>query len=184
MLRKKNSVWNLNNDIHVYGLAYLAFKTYFITINGTTISICFLSLAVTYFLLRMGSGCINQIERRIERTTYYGIAATDFAVLASLLLGNQYFGLYLWMLALGSVVVFIGIELYLKRKERIFLPPCDSPPEQFYNFYYNFKEEFKTDEINAGNKKNYKNIFNLHRIHCRASPCLIGPATAETDEGI
>lgn len=129
MLRKKNSVWNLSNDIHVYGLAYLIFKTYFISLNGTTISICFLSLAVAYFLLRTDSGCINKIERRIERSTYYGIAATDFAALTSLIVGNEYFGLYLWVLSLGSVVFFIGIEFYLKRKERIFIPPCDSPPE-------------------------------------------------------
>jgi hypothetical protein len=88
MLRKKNSVWNLSNDIHVYALAYFAFKTYFISFNGTTISICFLSLAVTYFLLRTNSGCINHIEKRIERSTYYGIAATDFAALTSLVIGN------------------------------------------------------------------------------------------------
>lgn len=61
MLRKKNTVWNLNNDIHVYALAYLIFKTYFISFNGTTISICFLSLTIAYFLLRTDSGCINQI---------------------------------------------------------------------------------------------------------------------------
>jgi hypothetical protein len=61
MLRKKNSVWNLDNDIHVYALAYLIFKTYFISFNGTTISICFLSLSVAYFLLQTKGGCINRL---------------------------------------------------------------------------------------------------------------------------
>ena len=61
MLRKKNSVWNLDNDIHVYALAYLIFKTYFISFNGTTISICFLSLSVAYFLLQAEGGCINRL---------------------------------------------------------------------------------------------------------------------------
>jgi hypothetical protein len=51
MLRKKNTVWNLNNDIHVYAMTYLIFKTYFISFYGTTISICFLSLTIAYFLL-------------------------------------------------------------------------------------------------------------------------------------
>ncbi len=144
MLRKKNSVWNLSNDIHVYALAYITFKCYFISLNGTIISICLLSLAVAYFLLQDKSGCINPVERNIERATYYGIAATDLAALASLLLSNEYFGLYVWMLTLGSVVVFLGLGFYLKKKERVFLPACDSPPELFYNFYYNFKEEFKS----------------------------------------
>lgn len=186
MLRKKNSVWNLDNDIHVYALGYLAFKTYFISLNGTTISICFLSLAVAYFLLRTSSGCINRIERSIERSTYYGIAATDLAALASLVAENEYLGMYVWMVSLGSVVILMSIEFYLKRRERIFIPPCDSPPEHFYNFYYNFKEEFKSDEVNAGNKKNYKNIFHLHRIHCAAAPCLLASPSAlrDTDEGI
>ena len=176
----------MSNDIHVYALAYITFKSYFISLNGTLISICLLSLVVAYFLLQTDSGCINRIERRIERITYYGIAATDFAVLTSLLLNNEYFGLYVWMLALGSIIVLMGVEFYLKRKERIFLPPCDSPPELFYNFYYNFKEEFKSDDMNAGNKKNYKNIFNLHRIHCRAQTCLLPPsaALASSDEAI
>jgi hypothetical protein len=186
MLRKKNSVWNLSNDIHVYALAYITFKCYFISLNGTVISICLLSLAVAYFLLQTDSGCVSRIERLIERISYYGIAATDLAALASLLLNNEYFGLYVWMLALGSVVVFIGMEFYLKKKERVFLPVCDSPPELFYNFYYNFKEEFKSEDMNAGNKKNYKNIFNLHRIHCQAQPCLLTPssALASSDEAI
>jgi hypothetical protein len=65
MLRKKNSVWNLSNDIHVYALGYITFKCYFISLNGTLISICLLSLAVAYFLLQTDSGCINRVERRI-----------------------------------------------------------------------------------------------------------------------
>ena len=82
------------------------------------------------------------------------------------------------------MIILIATEFYLKTKERIFLPPCDAPPEMFYNFYYNFKEEFKNDEMNAGNTKNYKNIFNLHRIHCRATPCRLPPVVAENDEAI
>jgi hypothetical protein len=57
----------------------------------------------------MESGCINKIERRIERSTYYGIVATDFAALVSLVTKNQFFGLYLWILVLGSVIVYISI---------------------------------------------------------------------------
>lgn len=128
MLRKKNTVWNLDNDIHVYALLYIIFKTYFISFNGTTISICFLSLAAWYFLLRMDSGCINKMERRIERSTYYAIAATDFAALVSLITQNPLFGLYLWILVFGSVIVYICIEYFIKKKERIFIPPCHSAP--------------------------------------------------------
>ena len=52
MLRKKNRVWNLDNDLHVYAFSYLIFKTYYITFNGTNIPICFISLIVAYYLLK------------------------------------------------------------------------------------------------------------------------------------
>lgn len=128
MLRKRNNVWNLDNDLHLYALSFIALKTYFISFYGTTISICLLSLGISYFLFQMDCGCINKIERNVERSSYYVLAATDFAALVSLATNNEVLGVYSWILSFGSIVAFISIDFYMKSKERIYIPPCDSPP--------------------------------------------------------
>jgi hypothetical protein len=59
MIRKKNSLWNLDNDLHLYGFIYLAFKASFLSVHPPTIAICFLSLVVWHFHKDMPGGCVG-----------------------------------------------------------------------------------------------------------------------------
>lgn len=56
----------------------------------------------------------------------------------------------------------------------MFIPPCNSDPSEFYNFYYSFKEEFKSDDFSLSNKDS-KSIFHLHKIHCNKEICQVNP---------
>jgi hypothetical protein len=104
--RKKNQFWNLDNDLHLYAMIYLIFKTYMISLNGVTVSICFLSLVEWNFLRQIPGGCISHSPRVIEFSTYNYIAAADLGVLLSLITDNQFFGLNIWVFALISLVMY------------------------------------------------------------------------------
>jgi len=85
VMRKKNLFWNLDNDLHLYGMIYLIFKAVFLSLNGVTISICFLSLVAWYFHQKMPGSSINHSSRVIEYSPYNYIAAADLGVMLSLI---------------------------------------------------------------------------------------------------
>jgi len=186
LLRKKNTLWNLSNDPQLYALAYRAFKTVFLSHNGATVSLCFLSLVVWFFHRSLPGGSINRLQHIIERSVFNYVAAADLGVLLSLVTKNQSFGMNIWIFATASFAIYACVEIYQSSRSRLFLPPCSSPPELFYNFFYAFKEEFKGEEFGAnGSKKNFAGIFQLHRVHCPKEQCKLNSADCiETEDGV
>jgi len=59
-LRKKNIFWNLDNDVHFYGILYLVFKTIIITTTDVSTSLCLLSLVVWFYHRQLSGGCIGK----------------------------------------------------------------------------------------------------------------------------
>lgn len=139
VIRKKNIFWNLDNDLHLYAMIYLIFKTFMISLNGVTVSICFLSLVAWNFHRQMTGGCISRSPRVIEFSPYNYIAAADLGVLLSLITKNHFFGLNIWIFAVLSLVIYGIVQIYLSGKGKLYIPICSSSPEQFYNFYYEFR---------------------------------------------
>lgn len=60
MMRKKNVFWNLDNDVHFYGVLYLVFKTMIITLTDVSVSLCLLSLGVWFYHRRFNAGCVGK----------------------------------------------------------------------------------------------------------------------------
>ena len=139
------TIWNINNDIHFYGMLYLIFKTLVICIDGVSPFICLVSLGVWYYHRSIASGCIGKTEHTMEVSFYHYIAATDLSVLLSSITASQNLAFALWIFLMACIIFDCLLCYYRSRVDQIYLPPCNSRPEQFYHFYYRFKEECKGD---------------------------------------
>lgn len=60
MLRKNNVFWNLDNDIHFYGISYLIFKTIVITLTDVSVCLCLVSLVVWFYHRQDEGGCVGK----------------------------------------------------------------------------------------------------------------------------
>ena len=74
------------------------------------------------------------------------IAATDAAVLISLVTGNRHQAFSFWVVLLVAAVGKALIAYYHSNNDNLFLPTCDSAPQEFYDFYYRYKGRFNGDE--------------------------------------
>ena len=74
------------------------------------------------------------------------IAATDAAVLISIVTENPYQAFFFWVVFLVASVGKTLIAYYHSKNDTLFLPTCDSSPQEFYDFYYRYKGRFNGDE--------------------------------------
>lgn len=128
-MRKKNIFWNLDNDIHLFGYVYSAFKVTVITLTDVSISLCLLSLVVWYYHRQMRGGCVGRQEKVMEYSIYNYVAAADISVLVYLVVGESKWAFGLWVLLILSSLAHCILTLYRERIDKLHLPDCEAPPE-------------------------------------------------------
>jgi hypothetical protein len=139
MLRKKVTLWNLDNDVHFYGSVFLVFKTIVVAFSGATIPLCLLSIGVWYYHRQFVGGCVGAGEKVMEYSFYNYVVAADVGVLVSLLGGSQMLAFSVWVVLMGCFVFNCMLSIYRQKMDKLCLPRCGSGPEEFYHFYYRFK---------------------------------------------
>jgi hypothetical protein len=87
-------------------------------------------------------------ELLVEFSLYDIIASADAGVLISILTKNSSFGLAAWILFLSIAICRSIMAAYRSQTEEPYIPPCHSPPELFYDFFYRLKLKFQGDEEN------------------------------------
>ena len=138
-MRKRNLFWNLDNDIHLYGLLYLVFKSLVISLNGVSASICVLSVAVWVYHRQLSGGCVGKQAKLIEYSLYNYVVAGDVSVLVYLAFGDAQWAFGLWVVLIGCALVLCVLTLYREKTDKLHLPDCGQGPEQFYYFFYSYK---------------------------------------------
>jgi hypothetical protein len=112
LMRKKNIIWNLDNDVHFYGTFYLIFKTFVIAYSDNSVSLCLLSLGVWFYHRQYTGGCIGRRQKVIEYSIYNYIAAADLSVLVYLAYNDTRWALGTWIVLVSCEIIYCLVTLY------------------------------------------------------------------------
>ena len=141
---------------------------------------CGIGLLIWYHHRDCQKGIVGKYEASSEFAIFDLIAAADAAVLISLVTGNRHQAFSFWLVFLAAAVGKALIADYHSRNDTLFLPTCDSAPQEFYDFYYRYKGRFNGDEEAWNQKTRDKGskAFHLHAFWC-PKPCKIKESLSE-----
>jgi hypothetical protein len=176
LVRKKTTLWNLENSTAFASVSFLLFQACLISTQAVTILLAVLmSLSFSACMLNLPSGMIGEYENLISTSLFRYRVVTDITIIVSILTKNPNFAFGLWLAGMLLMIAYHALAVYRRKQRILFLPVCDSPPEDFYDFYYCCKEEFKGDEGSSRQNLTVQHsyIYHLHRFHCPRATCRL-----------